>query len=830
MFASSPPSSLPHRGTIQLGDLTIELETHTLYRGSEAISIGSRAFDILVVLAIAEGRLVTKDELMAAVWPNTVVEENNIQVHLSSLRKIFRAGRNLIVTVPGRGYRLVRPEPNGPATLAKSAAEPDGIFNTRASCAGLIGREDEIERALDLPRTAPLVTIVGAGGVGKSSLAREVACRFAAELERPARHVELATTRDREGAIEALSKTLAPGSGSVSADIGELAWSSDRDDCLLLIDNAEHLIADVADIAHRLASANRRMRILITSREPLRITSETVFRLGPLGVPFPGAADAEIAAAPAVKLLRERANAHQQGLADDSNHLQVMADICRRLSGYPLAIELAEARLPALGFKDIHERLDDQLSILVGGYRTALPRHRSLRASFDWSYSLLTADQAAVFRRTGVFITPFTFHALCSVASDTSVSMNDVINCASDLVAKSLLSVQFDGAVARYKTTEFARSYGLAKLSACGEAHTVRAHHAHFVADRLSLFAAGDEQRQELLNETFIEAHNALDWAFSIDGDLRAGIDLSSILVDVCLRNGMIEECARYASQALDVLANFPDAVVSEVSRMRLMAALASALPHVGGNIKEVEDVWLDVLERAVSANDSELHLRALYGLWDTCITQGRIIESESIALRVRLRVQSKGSEWQVMLADLIFALSLHCLARHEEAKLGLTDAVDRLMRLRQQTSGSETIPIEPLVFCSGTLARIVWLQGQSAEAISVIEALVVHVLPQTQEPTIPHVLGAVVIPLAMLAGDLAKTSDYLDIMHSHSKQRKLTHWLEYADALRGCHNILAGEIRSGLSVLETAIQNMLMRGYRRMLTPRGRTSLRRPY
>ncbi|MGF6769980.1 putative ATPase/DNA-binding winged helix-turn-helix (wHTH) protein [Paraburkholderia sp. GAS199] len=823
LASSSTP--IPDRGVVELGDLTVDLEMRTLHRAGETIAVGSRAFDILAVLVLAEGRLVTKDELMSAVWPNTIVEENNIQVHLSSLRKVLGAGRNLIVTVPGRGYRLVRPEVKlVPARCVDHlAAAP--VLNTRVFAASVVGREGDLERLLDLLHDTRLLTVTGPGGVGKSSLAHEVLRRVAAQ-ERQTWQVDLASATSGEAVLDACLDALGAQSGSHEAPsqgpatIEQLEHVFQQAAGLLLIDNAEHFIADVAEIAHRVIVANRQLQVLVTSREPLHITSETIFRLAPLECPAADATAAGIAAAPAARLFRERANALCPGLANDPEQFATIGDICRRLDGNPLAIELAAARLPSLGLQDLRQRLADPLTILVGGYRTAPARHRSFRATFDWSYSLLDADQAAVFRRISVFSTPFSFEALCSVTCDRHLSVDNVINCASDLVAKSLLSVQFTGPVARYRMTEAARHYGLEQLAASGEFHNTRAHHAHFVADQLSYLSTSHDPAVALPDDLCEETRRALDWAFSAQGDIRTGIDLSAVLVDVCLKYGKIDECCRYASRAIDVMTMYPDDVADDISRMRVMAAFAAVLPHSGGNMDKVDDIWRDVLERAIEAEHHDLHLRALYGLWDTRISQGRIVESESIALRFRLRVRAKGSEWQIILGDLLFAISLHCLARHEEAKAGLTDATERLTRLKQEIFPSRRIPVDPLVFCSGTLARIAWLQGNANEAMGSIETLVDQVLPETLEPTLSHVLGTVAAPLALMTGDLDNASRYISLMHRHSNDSRLTHWLDYAEGLRGCHDVLAGNIESGLSALESVIEKMLARGYRRVLTP----------
>jgi predicted ATPase/DNA-binding winged helix-turn-helix (wHTH) protein len=483
--AAPVPETGRRSGVIEIGNIQIDLDMRTLRRHGETVPVGSRAFDILVVLARANGRLVSKSELMSAVWPRTFVEENNIQVHLSGLRKLLADDRDMIVTVPGRGYQLSR----------RTHEQADGRF---AACdrpreeeiaplpgaSSLVGRDDTLAAIGDMLADAHMLTLVGAGGVGKSTLAAEAARRLAAQGGAPVHTVALAGLNGRDTVLGAIARQCAVSADTASSNLEGFAKRFGAVRGLLILDNAEHVIAPVAEFIDALAAISDHLRVLVTSREPMRIMAEMLYRIDPLDVPDAQATPAQLSACASVRLFLSRAHAMQAHFGEEGEELRLIGEICRRLGGNPLAIELAAARLTALGLKDIDQRLDDPLAILAGGYRTALPRHRTLRASFDWSYALLDANQQALFRRISVFESAFTLEAMCAIACDDELSPGCAVDGASELVAKSLLAVEFDGACARYRLSETTRAYAREKLQAQAQNGAVAARQSLHVVGR----------------------------------------------------------------------------------------------------------------------------------------------------------------------------------------------------------------------------------------------------------------------------------------------------------------------------------------------------------
>jgi predicted ATPase/DNA-binding winged helix-turn-helix (wHTH) protein len=805
---------------IELGRFQIDLEMRTLRRDGEALHLGSRAFDLLAVIVSAAGRLVTKDELMNAVWPNTVVEENNIQVHLSALRKILGADRHLILTVPGRGYQLAHRQKSAPARPGNPvcAGRPLPSPKTR-----LVGRDAAIKQIRAMLQDAHVLTLVGAGGIGKTSLAIEAARHAAEDFAEPVCFVELATLTTHDGVLGAIADgcgLLTDGATPAAAQVAAALAHRHR---LLVLDNAEHVVGFVAETVEALIAENDLLRVLVTSREPLRIMPEAVFRVDPLDVPQLHCTDAEILQQSAVNLFLLRANSLQRKVAGDSPELRLVGEICRRLDGIPLAIELAAARVAALGVEGVHRRLDDRMAILAGGYRTALPRHQTLRATFDWSFALLDEGAQSLFRRIAVFGGVFTFEAMCAVVCDPALTIADAISGISELLAKSLANVEFDGPVAKYRLPESTRAYALEKLQAEGERPAFASRHARYLSTcfqaRTAQTVRRDADHVTGLQHTFDDARSAFDWAFSAEGDQRLGVDLASNLASALLDGGMIAEgCAR-AELAVGVLDQLAPATVDAACEMRVRAALATALPSVRGCVARSAELWRDVFGLAIASGDRKFQAHALWGLWNMMLSSGNIHESMKFARQFQRLAEDESNAWQRVLGDQAVAISQHCLGQHAEAKRRLLSARERFAQLEGESQRDSTFAVDPLVYCNGTLARIAWLEGEPCEAMTLVDTLVSQVRPETMEPSLTHVLGTVAAPLALMSGDLSRAAAYLEIMRSQAALHRFDVWVEYCDFLSAYRDILDGHAARALPVLAASLDALIARGFRRLVT-----------
>jgi predicted ATPase/DNA-binding winged helix-turn-helix (wHTH) protein len=446
-----------------------------LLEGAAPVRLGSRALEILAALVERPGELVSKDELTARVWPHTVVEESSLKVHVAALRRVLgegRRGRRFIATVSGRGYRFVAPvEHSNPAVPpAYQNGVPVSAHNLPASLTRMIGRAETIDalgRQLSQHR---LVTVVGPGGIGKTTVAIAAAEALIAAYDRGVRFVDLAPMGDPQFVPGAVAAAVGLAIHSENtATVLTTYLRSKR--ILLVLDSCEHVIEAAASLAEQIISGAPNVHILATSREPLRLRGEQVQRLSPLASPpsSPGLTAAEALTFPAVQLFTERAAESLEGFELSDADAPVVADICRKVEGIALGIELAATRIDALGVRTLSTLLDDRFRLLRQERRTYLSRHRSLAASLDWSYAALPEAERTILCRLSVVAGPFTVEAASAVAAGAGIAPSEVIDGIENLVAKSLLSAEVSGPVAEYRLLDTTRAYALEKLAESGE-------------------------------------------------------------------------------------------------------------------------------------------------------------------------------------------------------------------------------------------------------------------------------------------------------------------------------------------------------------------------
>jgi len=525
---------------LEFGRFRILIRQRELRLGDVTVALGSRAFDVLLILVAAEGELVTKEELLARVWPGAVVEESNIQVQVSALRKALGEERNLILTVPLRGYRftgVVRALDAEGRTVSAAVPAPEAPrpapTNLPAPVSDFIGRETELRELRELLRHNRLVTLVGTGGIGKTRLGLEAARATLEEFPDGVWLAELAPLTDPDLAASAINAALGLQSGA--------AWTSERlaaalrgRRLLLVLDNCEHLIGAAAREAETLLRAVPGACILATSQEPLGLDGECTYRLSPLE--FPVEETAELAAAmrhDAVRLFVARARAADPHFNLSERNAATIATICRRLDGIPLAIELAAARAAALGIEGLARRLDLRFHVLTGGRRTALPRHQTLRATLDWSHRLLSEPDRIVLRRLAVFAGSFSLEAAASVVADSALPEWEVIGRIAELVDKSLVVADSAGRDRRFRLLETTHAYAMEKLADSGEFGSLaRLHLLHFRDHVRAALALWEEAPSvQWLEAQAPEIDNlrvALDWAFGADGDATLGVELAA--------------------------------------------------------------------------------------------------------------------------------------------------------------------------------------------------------------------------------------------------------------------------------------------------------------
>jgi non-specific serine/threonine protein kinase len=479
----------------QFGAWEVDLARRELRAQGTAVPIGGRAFEIIEVLVQSAGEVVTKDELMARVWPGAIVEEATLWVHISAVRKALGPDRGMLKTASGRGYCLAGSWARRPDGSSADAAAPEQVrrsarpflSNLPAGASELIGRADCVQHVRDLLSAYRVVTLTGPGGIGKTALALEAARGLFPAFEGDGRLVELVSLSDPGLVPSAAAGILGLTLGGDKVSPTAVAQAIGKGKILLVLDNCEHLIDAAAELVETIVRLCPNATVLATSREVLRIEGEYVYRVPPLDVP-PEHQDepADILEHGAVQLFIARTMASDSDFSPQEEDLQTIAATCRHLDGIPLAIEFAAARAATLGLRQVVSRLDDRFSLLTSGRRTALPRHQTLRATLDWSYELLPEQERRLLRRLAFFPAGFTLEAATAVMSDAAPA---VVEGIANLVEKSLVMLDGSATIPRWRLLETTRAYALEKLAESGEAEQAARCHAEFFPD---LFASAE--------------------------------------------------------------------------------------------------------------------------------------------------------------------------------------------------------------------------------------------------------------------------------------------------------------------------------------------------
>ena len=804
---------------IEFGRFRVAPHRRELLADGQPVRLGGRSFDVLMALIEGQGAIVSKDALMGRVWPNRIVEESSLHVQISALRNAFGADRNLIRTISGRGYqftgeiRTVAASPHTQAvarTAVPVPAAPRPPTNLTEPVSELIGRDVEFEEVLGLAAAHRLVTLTGAGGIGKTRLGLEVARRLLPEFADGVWVIEFAPLSDPDlvPATVATALGLDLAGGAVSPERVANALASKQ--LLLVLDNCEHLVSAAARMAEALLRANPAARVMVTSREPLRAEGECLYRVPPLAVPTEGSRDAEDPLRyGAVRLFVARARAAEPQFSPDERAVAAaIAAICRHLDGIPLAIELAAARTNALGVEELAARLDDCFHLLTGGRRTALPRHQTLRATLDWSYQLLPEPERVVLRRLAIFAGGFTLQAASTVAATDEIAGSDIVDCAANLVAKSLVAADLGGATGWYRLLETTRAYALEKLTQSGEFEQVARRHAEYHRD---LFERAEVELQTRPASEWLATYGrridnlraALDWAFSPAGDVAVGVTLTIAAVPLWVQLSLVQEFRARVERALASLV--PEAGRSARQEMQLYAALGGALLLSKGPMPETEAVWAKALEIAESLGDTQYQLRALHGLWICRLNRGECRVALTLAQRFYSLAQDRGDPADLPIGDRMIGTSLHdwgdqtTARRHIERMLSSYAApVQRPPLIRFQFGR---------VVARGALAQILWLQGFPDQARRTAQSAVDDARALDHDVSLCLALCEAACPIALFTGDLAAAESYVAMLLDSSAAHALPMWRARSHRFHGTLLIRNGDFDSGLRLLRTSLE-----------------------
>ena len=799
--------------SVEFPPFRLDTLNQCLWRGDRApeerLVLAPRAFDVLRYLVEHPGRLVTHTELLDALWPKTYVQPEVLKSHIAAIRALLGddARKPLFIeTLSRRGYRFIAP-------VTEGASAPDvARTNLPEAVSELIGRETELDAVVALATEHRLVSLVGAGGVGKTRLVLEAARHLLARFPDGVFLAELGPLSSPEIVPATVASALGLTQGGAAVSPEGVAGAVGARKLLLVIDNCEHVIDAAAGMAEALLRASPGASLLVTSREPLRVSGEYVYRVPPLEVPAENNQDMEdVFRHGAVRLFMSRARAAEPRYVAEGHVAAATAAICRRLDGIPLAIELAATRIVGFGVNGVAARLDDRFRLLTGGSRT-LPRHQTMRATLDWSYELLSESERKVLRRLAVFVGAFTLDAASSVATSADIPASEVAESVANLVAKSLLSADIGGTIVHYRLLETTRAYARDKLIESAEFdHFARRHAEHY----RDLFQHADAELETRPTAEWLAAYRphiddvrvALDWAFSPSGDVGVGVALVAATVPLWMHLSLLAECRARVELAIASLGG----QVSDDPRrdMRLYLALGHACMHArASGSPEMRAALTKALELAEITNDTRYQLGAIWGLWIHRLATGQYRSALSLAETFSAVAAETVDRADVSIGSRLIGHALHILGdqpgarRHLEPLVGSRVAMDRPSHLI-------FYQYDQRVLLGCYYARVLWLQGFGDQARQVTANLVDYAGTKDHALSFVYSLLIAACPIALYVGDLTTAERHVALAFDLAARHALEIWNVWAQCFHGVLLIKRGDDAAGSQLLRSALEKL---------------------
>jgi predicted ATPase/DNA-binding winged helix-turn-helix (wHTH) protein len=799
---------------LSFGPFSLFASERLLKKGDEPIPLGDRALDILIALAERAGEVVTHKELISTVWPDVTVEEGNLRFQIATLRKALgdrRNGARYVSNVAGRGYCFVAPITR--SAVARTVpitgiATTERIQNLPRRLTRMVGRDDTVRALAEQLQMWRFVSIVGPGGVGKTTVAISVAHTLIGGFHDAVFFVDLAALTDPQLVPTVVASALGLVLQTRDPLVGLLAFIGDRK-ILLVLDNCEHVISVAAALAERVVGEAPQAHILATSREALRVEGEYVHLLYSLDCP-PEDADLTAVEAlryPAVELFMERAAANGYGVPLSDIDAPIVARICRRLDGVALALELAASHVGSLGNRGTAELLDNRFGLLWRGRRTALPRHETLNAMLDWSYRLLSEREKLVLCRLSVFIGNFTLRAAGSVASGIEEEGAVVIEAAVGLVAKSLISTPVINESTCYRLLDTTRAYAAAKLAERGEAARIARRHAIYYSE----FLERDEVIQSLFGEHDLSGYAphignvraALGWALSDRGDVAIGIELATWAAPLFIGLSLFEECRDWCERALAAL---DDASRGARQEMILQEALALSSINTRANTDRVRAELERGLALAEACKDPARQLRLLFGqsIFFTRIGEirGALAVAEQGSVIAQTAKYPAGAVW----AQCWIGNAHHFLGNQTAAQLHCERGMALAVELG--TFNANFLGFDQRIRALVVLFRTLWLRGFADRALRIARGTIDEAASRGHPVSVCYSLYFASTFL-MRIGDLREASDLIEQVIVHAGRYSLEPYRALGIAAKGALAIARDESEAGLDLLRNALETL---------------------
>ena len=798
----------PTTDALSFGPFSLFARQRRLERDGQLIRIGSRALDVLIFLTERSGEILSKEELVARVWPDTAVEESSLRVHIAALRKALGDGQNgatYVANIPGRGYAFVgavtRSSASGPLPLPSTSGRRRPL---PSQLERIIGRSEAVRDISQQLLAKRFVSVVGSGGMGKTTVAVAVAHALLPVFRGDVSFVDLGALIDPREVPSSVASALGLAIPADDVGAGLVAFLRDRR-ILLVLDSCEHVMTVAAPLTERLVGETAGVHVLTTSRESLRVEGEHVYRLQPLeSPPERGNVTAvEALTFTAVQLFVERATAGGARLTLTDDDAPLVANICRRLDGVALAIEFAAGRVDAYGVRGTAALLENRLNLLWQGRRTALPRHQTLRALLDWSYNLLSDAEGRALRRLSTFVGHFSLEGAVAVAGDVDLDGDQAIDALGGLVDKSLVSVD-TGAPggARYRLLDTTRAYAQTKLGDANELGAVARRHATYVCTMLDRDRGlVDRAYADSLAEQLGNVRAALAWCFSDGGDANLGTRLAAVAAPVFMESSLLQECHRWMETALAAL---DDADRGTRREMNLRAALAVAAMFTRGNGREVRTALVRALELAEALDEPHEQLRLLGALNILLTRTGDLCDSLVVAERsAQIGARLRNDPAAQSLADWMIGTSRHLLGDQAEAETLCQTALNPspISRSTAMLYFGFDHRIRGLV----VLGRALWLRGRADDALRVAEQTA-REASEIGQPTTVAIALVWTSSVFLWSGAHDIAGSIIERLDTHAAKHSLGPYQSVSLGLRGELLVRRGDV-SGVDILRRATE-----------------------
>jgi predicted ATPase/DNA-binding winged helix-turn-helix (wHTH) protein len=809
---------------LSFGPFHLVANERLLTKAGAPVELGARALDILIALISAPNEIVSKKDLLLRVWPDVVVEEGSLRFHVASLRKALGDGQDgarYITTLPGRGYCFVAP------VSPTSGASDDGPVvaahfphaNLPSRLGRMVGRDDDVLKLSARLNASRFVTIVGAGGVGKTTVAIAVGHHLVDAFSGAVLFVDLGMLGDPGLVTTAMASMLGLSVQSNDATPNLVAYLRDKR-ILLILDTCEHVVDVVASLAASIIDAAPQVHILATSREALRVESEHIYRLDALAYPpdEPGLTAAMVQTFPATQLFVERAVASGARLDISDAEALLVASICRKLDGVALAIELAARRVESHGLQQTAALLDQRLTLLWLGSRTAPPRQKTLQATLDWSFGLLTELERVVLRRLAVFVGHFTLDAVLEVVTSATLDRATVLGAMDSLVAKSIVATRPIGAMVRYRLLDTTRAYVLEIRIDDAEAADLAVRHAAYYRRWLEQtgidwpnLATGEERTPHFAAINNVRA--ALEWCFGPDGNADIGIGLAIAAAPVFLAMSLLPECHRWSERAIFAL---DDAALGGLDEMHLQAALGVSLMFTRGG----RDAARIALERSFAIAEErgdaldQVHLLGPLNMFH--LRTGDFTTALRFARNCSATAATLEDPVAIALAHAILGISLHLRGELAEARAELEAALDRGPRPQRTTT--IYLGFEGKILARAILARNLWLQGHPDQAMACARQAVEEAAAMDHSLTLAIAL-VWAISVFLWTGELKSAEAHIDRLIARAESQSMAPYLLVGRGFRGDVAIRRGDAANGVEGLRGSLQKLHAAPYELLTT-----------